>query len=106
MIPIFPAIVAVLIGVSFEEYYAETAMPEGDLLWILLALPLCAVPVVVAEALFRWARRRFEANRPVDIRPLWRLVVHLPLPLYAVALFVCGWPTIVGVVEFRPGSGS
>jgi hypothetical protein len=95
MIPIFPAIVAVLIGVSFEEYYADTAMPEGDLPWILATLPLCLVPVAVAEALFRYARKRFEMNRPVDIRPLWKLVVHLPLPLYAVALFVFGWPKIV-----------
>jgi len=95
MIPVLPTILAILIGVSFEEYYAETAMPEESWLWLLLSLPLCLAPVAATETLFRVARRRIVAGKPINVSRFWKLIVHMPLPLYVVALFVFGWPKIV-----------
>ena len=95
MTAVFPTIFAVLLGLSFEEFYAETAMPEGSLWVLLLALPLCLVPVAVAEVLFWQVRRRFEQHRPMNVQPYARYVAMLPLPLYAAILFGCDWPTIV-----------
>ncbi|MFG0318605.1 MAG: M48 family metalloprotease [Planctomycetota bacterium JB042] len=95
MSAVFPTIVAVLLGLSFEEFYAETAMPEANLGVLLLALPLCLVPVAVAEVLIRFAKRRFAAGRPTNVRPYARYVAATPLPLYALALFGLGWPRVV-----------
>lgn len=95
MSAVFPTIIAVLLGLSFEEFYAETAMPEARLLGLLLALPLCLLPVGIAELLFRFVRRRFGSGRPYDVRPFARYVALLPLPVYGLILFGLGWPRIV-----------
>jgi len=95
MTSVFPTIIALLIGLSFEEFYAETAMPEESLGWLLLALPICFLPVAAAEILFLITRRRFARGRPVDVRPFARYVAALPLPLYALIIFAFGWPKIV-----------
>lgn len=95
MTAVFPTIIAVLLGLSFEEFFAETAMPEESLWRLLLALPLCVAPLAAAELLFLVARRRFAAGHPVDIRRYARWLAASPLPLYAVAVFALGWPKIV-----------
>lgn len=95
MTPVFPTIVAVLIGLSFEEFYADSAMPEESLGRLLLSLPLCLLPIVAGEIIFFFARRRFLSGHPFDARPYARWVGLLPLPLYGVVLFGFGWPKIV-----------
>ncbi len=95
MFAVFPTILAVLLALSFQGYYAETAMPEGRPLWLLLTLPLMFVPAALAEALLYHARRRFSMGRPFDFQRYARFIAALPLPLYAVALFEFGWPKIV-----------
>ena len=95
MTAVFPTILAVLLGLSFEEFYAETAMPEGSFLKFLLAVPICLVPIGVAELLFWLVRRRFEMHRPLNAQPYARWVAMLPLPLYVTILFGCGWPRII-----------
>ncbi len=95
MFAVFPTILAVLLALSFQGYYAETAMPEERLIWLLLTLPLMFVPAALAELLFLHSRRRFEMGRPFDAQRYARVIAALPLPLYAVAMFVFGWPKIV-----------
>ncbi|MFH0943586.1 MAG: M48 family metalloprotease [Planctomycetota bacterium] len=95
MTAVFPTIIALLTGLSFEEFYAETAMPEEAIGRLLLALPICLAPIIAAEILFLISRRTFARGRPYDIRPFARYVAALPLPLYALIIFAFGWPKIV-----------
>lgn len=92
---IFPTIIAVLVGLSFEEFYAETAMPEEPLARLLAALPICLLPWLAGEVLFFFARRRFAGNRPFDHRRYAKWIMLAPLPLYCVILFVFDWPKIL-----------
>ncbi len=95
MIAVFPTIVAILLGLAFEEFYAETAMPEESLFLLLLALPLCALPFLAAEALFFFARHRFQQGTPYDVRPYAKYVEKMALPVYALIVFGLGWPKVV-----------
>ena len=95
MTAVFPTIIALLTGLSFEEFYAETAMPEEAIGRLLLALPICLAPVVASQILFLISKRSFARGRPYDIRPYARYVAALPLPLYALIIFAFGWPKIV-----------
>ena len=92
---VFPTIIAVLIGLSFAEYYGETAMPEASLGRMLLTLPACFLPAVVAEAILFAARTRFDAGRPIDFQRHANLVARLPLPVYASVLFLFDWPKVL-----------
>ena len=95
MSSVFPTIIAVLIGLSFAEYYGETAMPEGSLWGMLLTLPACFLPALVAEIILFVARTRFDAGRPLDFRRYANLIAQMPLPVYALVLFFFDWPKIL-----------
>ena len=56
----FPTILAVLIGLTFEEFYAESALPTVSAWRLLLVLPACLLPILMAEAVLFAAGRRFD----------------------------------------------
>lgn len=95
MAPIFSTVVAVLAALLFEEWYAESALPAGDVLTQLPALALCFVPIGIVEGLFRYTRHRFRVGRPFEPRRHARWIAQLPLPLYLVALLAFRWPEIL-----------
>lgn len=91
----FPTLAAVLLGLSFEEYYASTALPEEDVLLLLLVLPIVLLPWAAGEALLRLQIRALRRGRVLDLARLARYVRHAPLVLYALALFGLGWPRVL-----------
>lgn len=91
----FPTILAVLIGLTFEEFYAESAMPSVSAWRLLLALPVCLLPVLLAEGILFAAARRFEQGKPFEHSRYVKWIAQAPLPLYAVILFGCGWPNVL-----------
>lgn len=91
----FPTILAVLIGLTFEEFYAESAMPSVSAWRLLLALPVCLLPVAMGEGLLFAASRRFEQGKPFEHSRYVKWIAQAPLPLYAVILFGCGWPNVL-----------
>lgn len=95
MAPIFSTVVAVLAALLFEEWYAESALPAGDVLTQLPAVALCLVPIGVVEGLFRYTRYRFRVGRPFEPRRHARWIAQLPLPLYLLALLAFRWPEIL-----------
>lgn len=95
MAPIFSTVVAVLAALLFEEWYAESALPAGDVLSQLPALALCLVPWGIVEGLFRYTRYRFRVGRPFEPRRHARWISQLPLPLYLIALLAFRWPEIL-----------
>lgn len=95
MAPIFSTVVAVLAALLFEEWYAESALPAGDVWTQLPALALALVPIGVVEGLFRYTRYRFRVGRPFEPRRHARWISQLPLPLYLLALLAFRWPEIL-----------
>lgn len=92
---VFSTILAVLFGLAFEEFYADTAMPREHLARILSALPLAIVPWLFTEALLFHAKRRLRAGHPLDSRRFAPFVASAALPIYVIIVFVCRWPMIL-----------
>lgn len=92
---LFQTILAILFGLAFEEFYAETAMPEEDLLRILSALVVIALPAGFVEFMSWRGRTALMAGRPVDTQRYARFVSAAPVWLYLFVVFVCRWPTIL-----------
>ncbi len=103
---LFPTMLAVLFGLAFEEFYAETAMPQEGWLRILSAIPITLVPLLFVEALLLHARQSLRAGKAFDVQKYSKYVAAAPLPLYLLIVFLCRWPTILvplgleGVVLF------
>lgn len=92
---LFQTILAVLFGLAFEEFYAETAMPEEDLSRVLSAILFVALPYAVVEFLLWRGRTSLRAGHAVDTQRYAQYVSKAPVWLYLFIVFVCRWPTIL-----------
>jgi STE24 endopeptidase len=88
-------ILAILLGLAFEEYYSDSAFPEESLLRTLSAVPIALIPAALVEAVLWRARESMKRGRAVETRRLARFVTIAPLPLYVLILFLCRWPAVL-----------